>query len=236
MNRRIFLSLSALTVLSCSPRPFSPRPVRVVIIGDSTAHTYTADEKERGWGQYISGRFSANVEVVNLAMCGRSTKTFREEGLWEQALAEKGDWYLIQFGHNDSHDKGRSESTDAATDFRENLRKYVDEERAAGGRPVLITPVRRRTFNTDGSLSDILQPYADSMKLVAREKGIPLVDLHTSSGKLFLKLGDTGSADLSCSPADRTHFSEKGARAIADLVADELKTNVKGLGKYIVGK
>lgn len=234
MNRRIFLSLPALSFLSCSPRPTPARPLRVVIVGDSTVQTYPADQPVRGWGQYIGERFAANVEVVNLALSGRSTKTFREEGLWGKALAAKGDWYLIQFGHNDSHEKGKPESTDAANDFRENLRRFADEARAVGGKPVLITPMHRRTFKADGSLADNLEPYANAMKIVAKEKGAPVVDLHAASGKLFLKLGDAGSADLSCSSTDRTHFSEKGARVMADLVADGLKENVNGLGKYVI--
>jgi lysophospholipase L1-like esterase len=236
MNRRTLLSMFAFPLLSCSPRPFSPHPIRVVIVGDSTVQTYSSDQPVRGWGQYIGERFTANVEVVNLALSGRSTKTFREEGLWKKALEAKGDWYLIQFGHNDSHEKGKPESTDAATDFRDNLRKFVDEARAVGGRPVFITPMHRRTFRADGGLADILEPYAEAMRIVAREKNVPLVDLHAASGKLFLKLGDAGSADLSDSPAGRTHFSEKGARVMADLVAAELKEKVKGLGKYVVRK
>jgi lysophospholipase L1-like esterase len=208
----------------------------VVIVGDSTVQTYPLDQPIRGWGQYIGERLSANVEVVNLALSGRSTKTFREEGLWGKALAAKGDWYLIQFGHNDSHEKGKPESTDPATDFRDNLRKFVDESRAAGGRPVLITPMHRRTFRADGGLADILEPYAEAMRVVAKEKDVPLVDLHGASGKLFLKLGDAGSADLSCAPTDRTHFSEKGARVMADLVAEGLKKNVPGLSRYVVNR
>jgi lysophospholipase L1-like esterase len=236
LNRRLFLFLPAFSFFSCSPRPFSSRPLRVVIVGDSTVQTYPLDQPIRGWGQYIGERFSANVEVVNLALSGRSTKTFREEGLWEKALAAKGDWYLIQFGHNDSHEKGKPESTDAGTDFRNNLRRFVDEARAVGGRPALITPMHRRTFRADGRLADNLEPYAEAMRAVAKEKGVPLVDLHTMSGKLFLKLGDTGSADLSCSPADRTHFSEKGARAMADMVANGLKKNAPGLRRYVVNR
>ncbi|MHB9027771.1 MAG: rhamnogalacturonan acetylesterase [Candidatus Latescibacterota bacterium] len=233
MNRRSFFSLLAFPFFSCAFRPSSSRPLRVVVVGDSTVQTYPSESPIRGWGQYLGERFTGNVEVANLALSGRSTKTFRAEGHWEKALAIRGDWYLIQFGHNDSHEKGKPESTDAGTEYRENLRMYVDEVRAVGGRPVLVTPMHRRTFRSDGRLADILEPYAAAMKAVAKEKNVPMIDLHAASGKVFRELGDAGSADLSCSPADRTHFSEKGARLMAVLVAGGLIENVPGLGKYL---
>ena len=151
-------------------------------------------------------------------MSGRSTKTFIQEGLWAKTLAEKPDFVLIQFGHNDSHAKGRPESTDAATDYRDLLRRYVDEARADGATPVLVTPMHRRSFAPDGKVTQELLPYADAMKVVAKEKQVALVDLHGASGALFEQLGDAGSADLSCSATDRTHFSERGAKAMAELV------------------
>ena len=78
---------------------------------------------------------------------GRSTKSFVEEGHWEEVLAERPDVVLIQFGHNDAPGKGPERETDAFTTYRENLARMVDEARAAGARPVLLTlahPALRR--------------------------------------------------------------------------------------------
>ena len=205
-----------------------PGAVRVAIIGDSTVCDYPADSVIRGWGQFLQPAFKDGVRVINLAKSGRSTKTFIKEGLWAKALAEKPQFVLIQFGHNDSHGPEKPESTDAATNYREFLRRYVDETRAAGAMPVLITPMHRRLFK-EGRLTMELQPYADAMKSVATEKQVALVDLHAASGELFAKLGDDASADLSCKPADRTHFSEKGAKAMADLVVQGLRDAVPAL-------
>ena len=82
--------------------------------------------------------------------------------------------------------------------------------------------MHRRIFGKDGKLIDALAPYAAAMKEVADEKKAALVDLHASSGQLFQKLGEAGSAEFANAPADRTHFNEKGARAMAELVMDEL--------------
>jgi lysophospholipase L1-like esterase len=201
---------------------FAREPAKIAIIGDSTVCEYAPDSPNRGWGQFIAGYFDDSVMVVNLAVGGRSTKTFAAEGRWAKTLAEKPDLVLIQFGHNDSHAKERPEATDAATDYPANLCRYIDEARAAGATPVLITPMHRRWFNTDGTLLDNLQPYADAMKTVAREKHVPVIDLHTMSRELYLRLGPVKCRELANSPTDRTHFGEKGAKTMAELVMSKL--------------
>ncbi len=196
--------------------------LRIVIIGDSTVQTYPPDSDKRGWGQMIGRYFTESAEIVNLAKSGRSTKTFIEEGLWEKAKAERGDYILIQFGHNDSHAPGRPESTDAATDYREYLRRYAREARMDGTEPVFVTPMHRRRFDGNGRPTVELLPYAEAMKAVAAETGAMLIDLHELSGRELARLGDEGSAVLSCDPDDRTHFSPKGAALMARLVAEDL--------------
>ncbi len=197
-------------------------PLRVAVIGDSTVCDYPAAEPTRGWGQYLGEHWNGKVRVINMAKSGRSTKTFIAEGLWDRTLKEQPDFVLIQFGHNDSHGAGKPESTDAAADYSDYLRKYVDEARRIGATPILISPMHRRTFGADGKLTDILGPYAQAMKSVAAEKRAAFIDLHQSSGQLFQQLGDDKSAELANKPGDRTHFNEKGARAMADLVWRDL--------------
>ncbi len=229
------LILAWLTLVGTTAGPPTDRhapAIRIVILGDSTVCDYPPSSPVRGWGQYLADGFRAPVLVRNLAASGRSTRTFRQEGRLEKALAEKADFALIQFGHNDSHGKGRPESTDAETDFKDHLRAYVDAFLEAGTVPVLVTPMHRRTFR-DGKVTTELKPYADAMKAVAAEKKVAVVDLYTRSGALFEQLGEEGSADLNCSPKDRTHFSEKGARAMAALVLEELKKLDSRLGKAI---
>jgi lysophospholipase L1-like esterase len=207
-------------------------PVRIVLLGDSTVCDYPPASPVRGWGQYLAEGFKGPVVVRNLAASGRSTGTFLKEGRLQKALTERADFALVQFGHNDSHARGRPESTDVATEYRENLRTYVRAFRKAGTVPILVTPVHRRTFR-GGKVTEELKPYADAMKAVAAELKAPVVDLYTRSGGLFERLGDAGSADLSSSPKDRTHFSEKGARMMARLVLEGLKATDTPLGPMI---
>jgi lysophospholipase L1-like esterase len=209
ISRRRFVFLAGAAALA-------QRPIKIAIIGDSTVAEYPEEQPTRGWGHYIPDYFQPNVIFVNLAKNGRSTKTFLSEGLWSKTLAEKPDFILIQFGHNDSHESSKPEATNAATDYKTNLRMFIDEARAVGAKPILITPMHRRTKK------DTLQPYADAMKQVATEKRVSLIDLHAMSGKLYAQLGPEGAADLASDSKDQTHFNEKGARAMAKLVMTEL--------------
>ena len=197
-------------------------PLRLVIIGDSTVCEYPPERDCRGWGHYIQDYFKDTVRVINLARSGRSTRTFINEGLWAKTLEEKPDVLLIQFGHNDSHNSDRPEATDAATDFRDYLRRYIDESRAIGTTPILVTPVQRRTYGSDGKLNNSLIIYADAMKAVAAEKKVDVIDLNASSGRLYEQLGPAANDIVANAPDDRTHFNENGARMMAHLVMQEL--------------
>lgn len=223
-------TLSLLSLALADTANVAPAPLKIGIIGDSTVSNYKESMRQRGWGQLLPDFLQAGVVVINEAKPGRSTKTFAND-LWQRVLTAKPDFILIQFGHNDSHDKGKPESTDAATDYRENLRRFVREAREAGATPVLVTPVRRRIFGKDGKLSTELAPYVEAMKIVAAELNVPVIDLHTTSGALYERLGEQGSDAFTLNQADnadrpgkgdRTHFTENGAREIARLVATDL--------------
>jgi lysophospholipase L1-like esterase len=71
------------------------------------------------------------------------------------------------------------------------------------------------------------------MKEVGAEKKVPVIDLHASSKKLFEKLGPEKSAELANKEGDSTHFNEKGARAMAELVMKELPVAEPKLKKYL---
>jgi len=200
------------------------RSIRIVIVGDSTVASYPHPPPDRpdltGWGQVIGEFFSDCVTILNHARSGRSSKSFIREGLWKPALAEKPDYVFIQFGHNDCPGK-KDRSTDPETDFQDYLRQYVDDARKTGACPVLITPMTRRKFR-NGRIRSTLRPYAEAILKVGKEKQVPVVDLHAASVKMFNRLGDEGSADLSASQDDQTHFSRKGALAIAELIVGKL--------------
>lgn len=224
MRLRIFLCLVA-CVLAILALKAADRPLRIVIIGDSTVCEYPASRPDRGWGHYIQNYFKdGTATVINLAAGGRSTKTFVEEGRWTKALAEKPDYVWIQFGHNDSHAPDRPEATNAKTDYQDFLCRYIDETRAIGAVPILITPMVRRYFDPRGKITDPsprdrhLSAYAEAVIKVGKEKSVSVINLHASSLALAEKLGPKASDEFANKPGYRTHFNEKGARAMAELV------------------
>lgn len=195
----------------------------VVLVGDSTVADWAKEKPARGWGQLLPEYLVGDVRVVNLAVCGASTKTFPDTGNWQKALASGARYMLIQFGHNDSHAPDKPESTKADGEFTSNLERFITEARAAGITPILVTPVHRRMYGADGKPSTELAPYAAATRRVAEKMNVPLIDLYTASGEYFEKIGEAGSVGITVSDADRSHFTEQGARQIAGFVAVGLK-------------
>lgn len=161
---------------------------KIILVGDSTTQVLS------GWGgSFCATHVTSFAACVNLARGGRSTYSYRAEGSWDLALAEMKTpgfvktWVLIQFGHNDQPGKpGRS--TDLATEFPANLKRYVEEARAAGAEPILLTPLTRRQFK-QGRLDRDLDAWADAIRKVAAEMQVPLVDLNKRSADAVEALG-----------------------------------------------
>lgn len=77
----------------------------VFLCGDSTGKNEDSNPDGMwGWGSQGYTVFDANKCVFqNQAKAGRSTRTYIDEGRWEEVYnsLQKGDVVLIQFGHND---------------------------------------------------------------------------------------------------------------------------------------
>ena len=188
---------------------------RIVLVGDSTV------TDDSGWGAGFKQHVTAAVEVVNVAANGRSSKSYIDEGRWTEALAKRGDYYLIQFGHNDEPGKGPERETDPKTTYRANMARYVDDVRAIGAKPILITSLVRRIYNQDGTIRTTQTPYVEVVRALAAEKRVPLVDLHAISKADAEHAGDDVWADLSPrddkGEVDRTHLNAKGSEVVARL-------------------
>src|SRR5262245_51357511 len=117
--------------------------VRIALVGDSTV------AEGGGWGPGFRAAFGPAVEVLNFAQNGRSSKSYRAEGFWEPVLAARPHYVLVQFGHNDNPGKGPDRETDPATTYRANLTRYLEEARAAGAIPILVTSIVRRNLTAD---------------------------------------------------------------------------------------
>jgi pectinesterase len=221
------ISILLASVASASAQSQPARPVRIVLVGDSTV------TDDSGWGAGFRQLALEKVEVVNLAANGRSSKSFIDEGRWKEALARRGDYYVIQFGHNDEPGKGPERETDPETTFRANIVHYVEEARGIGATPVLVTSLVRRIYNEDGTIKTTQTPYVTVVRAVAGEKKVPLVDLHALSKTDAEQAGEDVWADLSPrdekGTVDRTHLNAKGGGVVGRMVVDALRTAVPAL-------
>jgi pectinesterase len=190
---------------------------RIVLVGDSTVTDGS------GWG----------AGFKDAAANGRSSKSFIDEGRWANALDARGDYYLIQFGHNDEPGKGPERETDPGTTYRANMARYVDEARAIGATPILVTSLVRRLFTEDGTIRTTQTPYVEAVRALAAEKKVPLVDLHALSRTDAEHAGDEVWADLSPrddkGQVDRTHLNARGSGVVGRMVADAVRAAVPAL-------
>lgn len=201
------------------------------LLGDSTVCDQPR-EPFASWGQMLPRFFKPEIAVANHAESGESLRSsFGAKRLEKVTRAMKaGDTVLIQFGHND--EKERGEGVGAFTTYRESLKQYVAAVRQHGGEPVLITPVHRRTFAADGKMRNSHGDYPEAVRRVAREEGVPLIDLLALSGTLYEALGPEKSGVL-FKTGDGTHHNNYGAYELARCVVEGLRAAKLPLAKFL---
>ena len=197
---------------------------RIFWAGDSTVkqNDFTS-YPQCGIGQGFSLFVKKEILIVNRAENGRLE--FIKENI------HKGDFLFIQFGHNDEkNDPLRY--TDPQTTFKDNLRTFINTAKNVGAYPLLITPLYRRLFASEGKLVDNTHlTYPQAMLEVGRECDVPVIDLCTMSRRKIEKAGDMASRKwfMHLAPGefpnfpdgktDNTHLQYAGAVAFAELIA-----------------
>lgn len=196
--------------MTARPIPGSSRrgnnPV-LFLIGNSTMRTGTlgnGNNGQWGWGYYAHEYFDpTRITVENQALGGMSSRTFYNK-LWapiRQAI-RPGDWVIISIGHNDNgpYDSGRARASIPGTGYdtlnvtiketgeKETvytyggyMRKYINDVRAQGGYPILMSLTPRNAYDEKGKI--VRKPHTQWLMQVAAEEGVPFVDLNEISGK-----------------------------------------------------
>lgn len=220
----------------------------VYMAGDSTMKSYNLnDTPMRGWGQMLPNYFDNSIEFHNYAHGGKSTKSFRVEGFWDDMMSKvkKGDIVFIQFGHNDGS-KNKPERYTTPDEYKQNLIAYVNDVRAKKATPILCTSIVMRKF-VDGVFKDGHGLYPVKMREVAAEMGVKLIDIHKKSEKLIISMGSEASVKMYMhlkpgdhpkfpeGKEDNTHLKEFGADNIAQLAVEGIKElGYKKLTKHLL--
>ena len=226
-----------LVIIIAGGRTSVPTPVaaKILFAGDSTLDDHgRVVDPYASWGTTLEDYMRSGCSVDNYAKSGASTKSFRANGYWSSLLAaiRPGDFVGIQFGHNDQ----KAGSNFAAPDglFRDNVRQFVSEVRALGGKPILLSPIVRGTFDGDGNLYETqldngtrLSQYATAMRELSVELGTDFVDMNALTHDLLVEVGKDVSANFFAVSAgvsgDYTHPISAGADAFARLFIKNVK-------------
>jgi len=203
----------------------SVTPITIGLIGDSTvASTY-------GWGPGFADRMRKEGTVLNFARNGATLGSLSKS--LGSLLKKKPNYVLIQFGHNDMKRYGTE-------DYSKKLRNYVERIRKAGAQPVILSSVTRRSMDSDGQIvhhaikGRRLSQYGEAAGALAREMGVPFVDLLHLSVEQHNRVGPEVVSTYNFVEGDRTHFSPAGEKVVADLVLKEIGTRIPELAPYIL--
>ncbi len=254
---RLALSAAFLLFASFVLLPPQRKPI-LYIIGDSTVRNGdgTGKNGQMGWGSVISQYFdTARVSVRNVALGGRSSRTFITEGHWESVLPNlaPGDYVMMQFGHNDGgalDDTARARGTIKGTgdESREvynpimkkqevvhtygwYMRKYVNDTKAHGAVAIICSPIPRNMFE-NGKVARGGSDYGGWSKEVASATGAFFIDLNSLIADQYDKMG--AEKVNAFFPADHTHTNDAGARLNAASVVEGLKLiPACNLNKYL---
>lgn len=261
MKARFIFIIFALCFLFARAEEQTKRPIVIFTIGDSTMADKTTEKSYpgRGWAQMLHCFLTDDVVVENHAADGRSSLSFIQEGRWNKVLEKlkKGDYVLIQFGHNDEK-PAKELHTIPGTTFDENLERFVRETRAKGATPILMNSIVRRNFQPGNAtqhqgsyeiegkiLVDTHGPYLFSPQVVAKKMNAPFVNMNKLTHDWVMKAGVEPSKKFfmwipkgTCvffpnGNIDNTHLSIEGAKEVAQIAIEAVAEVAPELKPYI---
>lgn len=248
--------MNDLTLPTVSVKREAGKPV-VFITGDSTVKNEDKDKNGMwGWGSQAYTVFDQKkITCVNCAKAGRSTRTYLNEGRWDQVYnsLQPGDFVLIQFGHNDIGPidtkkmrgtiPGTSDSThvyklegsgnyELVYTFGWYLKKFIQDVKEKGATPILVSLTPRNEWK-DGKIERRNDSYGKWYREVAKETGCEFVDLHNITADYLDKKCGSKDKAMKYYNRDHTHTSLLGAQTNAKSIAKGLKQIKSPLAKYL---
>ena len=235
---------------------------KLYVVGDSTVAKFndvTYFYPRYGYGELLNEYF--DIEIINLALSGRSSISFTYEENYKTLLnsIQFGDYVLIGFGHNDEKFDDSFRFTDARLDienpkgFKHVLYYYYAKKiLELGAIPIITTPVVRldpKDLYQDETIH--ITPTGDYRKAIidlCQERNIFYVDITKYSLEFSKELGyekvlpyhamtkgKLVNDKLVYDPksVDKTHLSYIGAKFSAYYIALNVKNSDLSLKKYL---
>jgi len=249
-----------LAVLFFNFTPKQDNKPTLFMIGDSTVKNGKGNGAGGlwGWGDFI-GQFldTTKINVENHALGGTSSRTFQDKGLWNTVLnkLKKGDYVLIQFGHNDDgaiNDSLRARGTikgignetqeidniltkkhEIVHSYGWYIQKVIREAKSKGAIPIVCSPIPRNDWK-DGKVPRNDTSYGLWAKQIAEKEKVTFINLNEKMALEMEKLSEEKVTGTYFYKKDHTHTSAKGAVLSAAIIIEELKNSKNSLKNYIL--
>jgi lysophospholipase L1-like esterase len=224
--------LPALALMgTADARPHPPArgpPPAFFLAGDSTT------APAGGWGDAFVASLTKGSTGINFGHSGATTSSFRAGGDWDEVISAVKNhtkthrpFVTIQFGHNDQ----KTESGLAV--FVDNLVRFDEEVRAAGGEPIFLTSLARRNYLDDGTVKQDLGNVVEMTIQAAEQTGARWANLNEASRAYLNSIGEEDAMTYNLSEDDHTHLNDAGGVVFAGIVAQLLKGLEPAFDSYI---
>lgn len=244
--KKVFSSLFAICAISLCAVAGDPKPLSVYLIGDMPMKTVSSKVSETaGWGDFFQEQLISAATVQNYAVADASSRSFLVS-YWGDVKGKltKGSVVLVGFGNHDANQSDEARYADIHI-YQENLKQLIKEIKKKGCTPILLTPVCHRYRSREtGNWIDRFGYYSDATRHVAKGEKVALVDLNALTNEWIQALNPLDAAlyfepyevenGKAIDEESVTLLSELGAQKIAEMVAEDMKTQkLKPIKKYI---
>lgn len=240
-------AIFGLSVSTCAaesaPAPANTQHPALFLVGDSITKTGTPPGDTGPWGmgyEIIPLFDAAKIHVYNEGAGGRSSRSYREEGLWAKILEriQPGDFVVLTFGHNDTANSANYPDRTTITGSGEEtvqtgvgdkrqvihtygwyLREDVKDARAKGATVIVCSPIPRNSWS-GGRIKRGFDGYAAWAATAAHDAGALFLPLNELAAGRYDALGEEKTATYF---NDVQHTKKAGARVNAEAFAAGLR-------------
>ncbi|KAK7708224.1 hypothetical protein SLS57_009121 [Botryosphaeria dothidea] len=233
------------------PQARADKPAAFFLAGDST--TAVQSTGGGGWGNgFLNTTLKNGATGKNYGHNGATTVSFREGGDWatvlkavQNAKADYTPYVTIQldgngllhgawkadsqrareqFGHNDQ----KTDKNISLAQYSANLAQFVADVRDAGGNPILVTPLSRRQYSSDGRINENLAEQRSATLAVAADEKALAIDLNRASTDYLNAIGEEDAYKYNLNADDRTHLNDAGSVVFGNMVSWLLDESAEG--------